>query len=71
MSKSKFSLDSLDGDCDDCKFFFNPRGYFVGECRLNPPVPILIDGKMEFVYPHVAKSACCGNFVQKGGYCEE
>jgi hypothetical protein len=47
--------------CDECRHWFEPKHGTQGECRVNPPEPLLDeDGFVRGVFPSIGADGWCG-----------
>lgn len=47
--------------CAECDFFAQKNEAY-GDCRLNPPTPLVVGSKIRTVFPSVALDCWCGAF---------
>jgi hypothetical protein len=54
----------MEQDCKRCKYFFETKYAFTGECRRFPPV--FVPGSFNAaVFPEVPIECCCGEFISR------
>ncbi len=48
--------------CDKCRFWCQYGGGDLGQCRIDPPVLIDVDGEFETMFPATEDNEWCGKF---------
>jgi hypothetical protein len=51
--------------CGTCRCFVAEPKDAEGECRRYPPVPLVVDTSVIFVFPSVTRTSICGEFAQR------